>query len=116
MPEPSDNDRRKAAGLNPSFAQMRLIDALERDWVIHFRCQYYGAGKSWHREKMLGAHRRYLNCTMSEIQARVPCPHCPGRVPIMTMSGVIEPADQERRRRATVKRLVDSGLDPTDYG
>ena len=116
MPEPSDADRRKAAQLHPLFAKARLVDALERGWEIGFRCQYCGTGKTWRRDVMLGRARRYLNCTMAEIQARLPCPRCPGRLPIMTMSGVIEPGDAERRRWATVSLLLDAGLNPTDYG
>ncbi|MEW6390215.1 MAG: hypothetical protein AB1542_07255 [Pseudomonadota bacterium] len=116
MPEPSDADRRKAARLDPAFAGARLIDALERGWEIGFRCQYCGAGKTWRRDTMLGRARRYLNCTMAEIQARLPCPRCPGRMPIMTMSGVIDPGDAEARRWATVSLLLDVGLNPTDYG
>ncbi len=44
MPEPSEADRRKAAQLDPAFANARFVDALERGWEIGFRCQYCGAG------------------------------------------------------------------------
>jgi hypothetical protein len=116
MPEPSDADRRKAARLDPAIADARLIDALERGWEIGFRCQYCGAGRTWRRDTMLGRARRYLNCTMAEIQARLPCPRCPGRMPIITMSGVIDPGDTQARRWATAALLLNAGLNPADYG
>jgi len=53
MPEPSDADRRKAAQLDPQFAQARLVDALERGWEIGFRCQYCGASATW-RSQTIG--------------------------------------------------------------
>ena len=115
MPEPSEADRRKAAQLDPAFANARFVDALERGWEIGFRCQYCGAGGTWRRDVMLGRARR-LTCTMAQIQARLPCPRCPGRLPIVTMSGVIDPGDAERRRWATITLLLDAGLNPTDYG
>jgi len=116
MPEPSDSDRRRAAALDPQLAGSRLIDALERGWEIGFRCQYCGTGKTWRRDVMLGRARRYLNCTLAEIQARIPCPRCPGRLPIITISGLINPPDLAQRRWATVMALLDAGLNPTDYG
>jgi hypothetical protein len=116
MPEPSDADRRRAAQLDPQFARARLIDALERGWEIGFRCQYCGASSTWRREIMLGRAKRYLNCTMAEIQTRLPCPRCPGRMPVMTMSGLIAPAPSQHRRHAVRLLLQHAGLDPVDYG
>ena len=116
MPEPSDSDRRKAAALDPRFAQSRLIEALERGWEIGFRCQYCGASRTWGHDIMLGRARRYLNCTMAQIQACIPCPRCPGRLPIMTQSGVVNPPDLERRQGRVVQALREAGLDPSDYG
>ena len=116
MPEPSDADRRKAAWLDPEFARARLVDAVERDWEIGFRCQYCGAAPTGRRATMLGRARRYLNCTMAEIQERLPCPRCPGRMPAMTVSGLISPAPSGRRRQATRALLQQAGLDPEIYG
>ena len=116
MPEPSDSDRRKAAQLPPEFACFRLVDALERGWEISFRCQYCGTTKTWHRAVMLGRARRYLGCSMAEVQAKAVCPRCPGHMPIMAFSGVIEPDDMERRRWDLISTLLDSGIDPLDLG
>ncbi len=116
MPEPSHADRRKAAQLDPDFARRRLIDALERGWQIHFRCQFCGSSAIWDGATMLGRGRRYLACTMAELQQRLPCPRCPGRPPIMTMSGVMEPGNVQGRRRRTEAALRGAGLDPADYG
>ncbi len=116
MPEPSARDREKAAQLEPRFAAARLVEALERGWEIHFRCQYCGATSTWGREVMLGKARRYLNCTMCQIQARVPCPRCPGRRPAMWMSGVVEPTDVDRRKWATAAALFEAGLNPAEFG
>lgn len=116
MPEPSYADRRKAAQLDPQFARARLVEALERGWEIGFRCQYCGAGATWRRQTMLGRAKRYLNCTMAEIQARLACPRCPGRMPILSLSGVIAPGQAEYRRQSTMALLRQAGLDPIDYG
>jgi hypothetical protein len=69
MPEPSDNDRRRAATLDPVFSKARLVDALDRGWEIEFRCQYCSATKTWQRDVLLGRARAYLGLTMAEIQA-----------------------------------------------
>ncbi len=116
MPEPSARDREKAAQLDPAFANRRLVDALERGWEIEFRCQYCGSSKTWRRDVMLGRARRYLGMTMVEIQARAVCPRCPGRSPIMSFSGVLEPGDMERRSWDLINTLLDSGVDPTALG
>lgn len=116
MPEPSDADRRKAAHIAPPFDQARLVDALERGWEITFRCQYCGSSRTWRRDVMLGRARPLLNLTMPQIQARVACPRCPGRIPTMSFSGVMTPADPERARWAAVEALLDAGLNPSDYG
>lgn len=116
MPEPSARDRQKAAQLDLAFANRRLVDALERGWEIEFRCQYCGASKTWRRDVMLGRARAYLGMTMADIQARAVCQRCPGRLPIMSFSGVMEPSDMERRRWALINTLLDAGLDPTALG
>ncbi len=116
MPEPSDSDRRRAAELAPELARARLVDAFERGWEIHFRCQFCGATKTWRRDTMLGRARGLLGVTFVEIQRRTVCPRCPGRAPIITMSGVIDPGNAEARRWATVSALLDAGLDPGAYG
>lgn len=116
MPEPSDNDRRKAAALDPTFAKARLVDALERGWEIEFRCQYCGATKTWRRDVMLGRARAYLGLTMAEIQARAVCQRCPGRFPIMSMSGVVQPNDMDRRRWELINALLDARIDPSSLG
>jgi hypothetical protein len=116
MPEPSARDRERAAQLDPAFANRRLVDALERGWEIEFRCQYCGSSKTWRRDVMLGRARRCLGMTMVEIQARAVCPRCPGRSPIMSFSGVLEPGDMERRSWVLINTLLDAGVDPTSLG
>jgi hypothetical protein len=116
MPEPSDNDRRKASQLDPAFANYRLVDALERGWEIGFRCQYCGATKTWRRDIMLGRAKAYLGRTMAQIQAHAVCPRCPGRMPIMSMSGVVHPTDMDRRHWELINALLDAGIDPTSLG
>jgi hypothetical protein len=116
MPEPSASDRRKAAALDPWFAEARLVDALERGWEIHFRCQYCGTAKTWRRDTMLGRAKGLLNATMTQLQARALCPRCPGRMPIVWMSGVIDPGDAEGRRSRLIETLLEAGLTPGDYG
>lgn len=116
MPEPSDSDRRKAAQLSDTFANVRLVEALERGWEIAFRCQFCGASKTWRRDIMLGRARPLLNCTMTEIQAKAVCPRCPGRMPIMTFNGVLHPADPARARWEVMNALMEAGLIPAHYG
>lgn len=70
MPEPSDSDRRKAAQLEPWLAGARLVDALERGWDIHFRCQFCGTTKTWRRDTLLGRARALLGCTLAQIQRK----------------------------------------------
>lgn len=117
MPEPSDSDRRKAAQLEPWLASARLVDALERGWEIHFRCQYCGATKTWRRDTMLGRARDFLGATFAEIQRKAVCPRCPGRLPVLWMSGVKDPGPQaERLRYALIDTLLEAGLSPEAYG
>jgi DNA-directed RNA polymerase subunit RPC12/RpoP len=117
MPEPSDSDRRKAAQMEPWLAGARLVDALERGWEIHFRCQYCGTTKTWRRDTMLGRARPLLGDTFDQIQRKAACPRCPGRLPILWMSGVQDPGPQaERLRWDVINTLLDAGLSPSDYG
>jgi len=116
VPEPSDADRRKAAQIAAPFDKARLVDALERGWEITFRCQYCGSSKTWRRDVMLGRARKLLNLTMPQIQAKVSCPRCPGRMPALSFSGLMTPADPDRARWALIETLIDAGLNPTDYG
>lgn len=116
MPEPSANDRRKAAQLSEAFAGVRLVEALERGWEIGFRCQFCGASKTWQRDVMLGRARKLLNCTMTQIQAKAVCPRCPGRMPIMTFYGLMQPANPERARWEVMNALMEAGLIPAHYG
>jgi hypothetical protein len=117
MPELSDQQRRKAAELDPWFASARLVDALERHWEIHFRCTTCGATKTWRRDTYLGKARGLLGATMGEIQRRAPCPNCGARMPAMSASGVIDPGDATGRLRwELINTLIDAGLKPTDYG
>lgn len=117
MPEPSDSDRRKAAQMEPWLAQARLVDALERGWTLHFRCQFCGASRTWHRDTMLGRARRLLGATLADVQAKAACPRCPGRMPILTMSGVRDPGPQAQRlREAVICDLLDAGLNPSALG
>jgi len=54
---------------------------------------------------------------MVEIQRRVVCPRCPGHMPIMTFSGVLDPgAEAESLRNEVITTLLDAGLQPRDYG
>lgn len=117
MPELSDRQREKAATLESWFATTRLVVALERKWELHFQCLTCGATKTWRRDTMLGRARPLLNCTMADIQRRVPCPQCGRRRPRIRMSGTLDPgphADQFRMELITT--LLDVGLSPTDYG
>jgi len=117
MPELSDRQRRKIAELETWFASARLVEALERNWEIHFRCTVCGATKTWRRDTMLGRARGLLGLTMAQIQARTPCPQCGARTPAMWMSGVIDPGPEaEPLRWALINALLDAGLRPSDYG
>ncbi len=117
MPEPSASDRRKAAQLDRWLSSARLVDALERGWELTFRCQFCGTSKAWRRDTMLGRARHLLGLTLEEIQRRVPCPRCPGRMPSLTMSGVLDPGTHgDRQRWAVIFTLLDAGLNPGDYG
>ena len=116
MPDPGARDREKAAQIDPAFASRRLVDALERGWEIEFRCQDCGSTKTWRRDVMLGRARRYLGMTMVEIQASAVCSRCPGRWPVMSFSGVLEPGDMERRSWDLINTLLDAGVDPTALG
>ena len=118
MPELSDQQRRKMAELDPGFARLRLVDALERKMEILFRCTACGASRSWRRDTMLGRARRLLGATMTEIQKRTPCPRCGYRMPAMAPSGgVLDPGDlAERFRWEVITALSDAGLNPGDYG
>lgn len=117
MPEPSDSDREKAARLPDWFASSRLVEALERDWEIHFRCQYCGASRTWRRDVMLGRAQKALGFTMAEIQRRARCSRCQAPMPIMSMTGVRELGGHAPRARdALIHTLLDAGLNPADYG
>lgn len=117
MPEPSARDREKMAALDPAFAGRRLVEALEHGWEIHFRCLYCGTSKTWRRDTYLGKARPLLNATMAEIQKKAACPRCPGRMPVMSFSGVLNHGDGgERARHAMISTLLDAGLNPSDYG
>jgi hypothetical protein len=117
MPEPSDSDRRKAAQMEPWLASSRLVDALERGWEVHFRCQYCGTTKTWRRDVMVGRARGLLGETFAAIQRKAACPRCPGRLPIIWISGIQEPgARAEQLRWALISTLLDAGLNPSDYG
>lgn len=117
VPEPSESDRRKAARLEPWLADARLVDALERGWEVHFRCQFCGATKTWRRDTMLGRSRGLLGKTFAEIQRQAACPRCGGRLPIVWISGVKDPGpDAERLRWGLINTLLDAGLSPGDYG
>lgn len=105
------------AELQAEFARYRLVDALERHWTITFRCQYCGTSKTWHRDTFLGRALPFLNATMTEIQRKVVCPRCPGHMPIMTFSGVLDPgAEADRLRNEVITTLLNAGLQPRDYG
>ncbi|NGM49308.1 hypothetical protein G5B46_06790 [Caulobacter sp. 602-2] len=116
MPERSDAQRRKAAELSPEFAQVRLVEAFEREWEIGFECLHCGARRTWRRDVMLGRARRLLNATMAQIKAKAVCPRCPGRPPAMSFSGLMHPADPERARWRAVEALLEAGINPSDYG
>ena len=118
MPELSDQQRRKMAELEPRFARMRLVDALEHKMEILFRCTACGTSRSWRRDTMLGRARRLLGTTMAEIQRRTPCPRCGYRMPAMAPhGGVLDPGNlAERFRWDAITALSEAGLNPTDYG
>jgi hypothetical protein len=117
MPEPSPSDREKMTRLHPRFATARLVEALEKGWAITFRCHYCGTSKTWRRDVFLGRAKGLLGATMAEIQRKVVCPRCPGHMPIMTVSGVLDLGDgAERARHAMITTLLDAGLNPTDFG
>jgi hypothetical protein len=105
------------AQLDHQFAAIRLVEALEKGWEITFRCHYCGATKTWRRDTFLGRARKLLGATMAEIQRKVVCPRCPGHMPIMTFSGVLDlGAGAERARHAMITTLLDAGLNPSDFG
>lgn len=118
MPELSDPQRRKMAQLEPRFAALRLVDALERKMEIVFRCTACGTSRSWRRDVMLGRARSLLAMTMAQIQRRTPCPRCGDRIPAMAPGGgVLDPGDlAEQFRWEAVTALSEAGLDPADYG
>jgi hypothetical protein len=117
MPEPSPRDREKLAQLDAPFASTRLVEALEKGWEITFSCHYCGTSKTWRRDTFLGRARKLLGATMVEIQRKVVCPRCPGHIPIMTFSGVLDlGAGADQARHAMISTLLDAGLNPSDYG
>lgn len=117
MPEPSDSDRRKAAQMEPWLASSRLVDALERGWEVHFQCQFCGTTKTWRRDVMLGRARGLLQESFAAIQRKATCPRCPGRLPIIRISGIQDPGPRaEPLRWALISTLIDAGLNPSDYG
>ncbi len=117
MPEPSDSDRRKAAELPAWFANTRLVQALEYQWELHFRCQFCGATRTWRRDTMLGRMRTSLNATLGAIQARARCHRCRHGQAIMTMTGLQDPGPYaDAYRRQVVETLLEADLNPADYG
>ncbi|AZS19191.1 hypothetical protein [Caulobacter sp. FWC26] len=118
MPELSDQQRRRMTELDPRFAALRLVDALERKMEIVFRCTACGTSRSWRRDVMLGRARPLLGLTMAQIQKRTPCPRCGYRMPAMAPSGgVLEPGDlAEQFRWEVITALSEAGLNPADYG
>ncbi|PZR35504.1 hypothetical protein [Caulobacter segnis] len=118
MPELSDQQRRKMAELEPRFAALRLVDALELKMDIRFRCVACGTSRSWRRDTMLGRARRLLGATMAQIQRRAPCPRCGYRMPVMVaVGGVLDPGPlAEQFRWEAITALSEAGLNPADYG
>lgn len=118
MPELSDQQRRKMAELEPRFARLRLVDALELKMEILFKCTACGTSRSWRRHTMLGRARKLLGATITEIQKRTPCPRCGYRMPAMAPSGgVLDPGDlADRFRWDAITALSEAGLNPADYG
>lgn len=118
MPELSEQQRRKLTALDPRFAQLRLVDALERKMEIHFACVDCRTTRTWRRDVMLGRARVLLGATMAQIQHRTPCPRCGRRMPMMTaIGGVWDPGDlAEQFRWEVITALSEAGLNPSDYG
>lgn len=117
MPELSDAQRRKMVELTPRFATARLVDALELNWEITFRCMACGTSKTWRRDTFLGKAKRLLGSTMAEIQRRTPCPRCGSRMPQMIFNGMDGPGPlADQLRYELINTLIDAGLKPTDYG
>lgn len=120
MPEPSASDRRKAADLGFQLAATRLVDCLEQGEDIRFKCQYCGTTKTWGRWELTTAHRDRLGMTLAEVQARVHCPRCPGRMPaVALLKGGYQdrPTSTEADRRSRlIELLLDCGIDPGPLG
>ena len=118
MPELSGQQRRRMAELEPRFANLRLVDAVELKMEILFRCTACGTSRSWRRDTMLGRARGLLGATMAEIQRRTPCPRSCYRLPAMAAHGGVWDLQHlaEQLRWDAISALTEAGLDPTAYG
>jgi len=117
MPELSDQQRRKLMALDPKLAAARLVDLLERQCELSFRCLACGTTKTWRRDTMLGRARPLLGLTLAQIQRRTPCPRCGAHLAQLGVSGVWEPGElAERLRWRTIEALREAGVDPAALG
>lgn len=117
MPELSDQQRRKLMALEPMIATARLVDLLERQCELSFRCLACGTSKTWRRDTMLGRARKLLGLTLADIQRRTPCPRCGAHLAQLRVSGVWDRQDQaERLRWQAIEALREAGIDPRALG
>jgi hypothetical protein len=124
MPEPSENDRRKAAQLKPDVASTLLIDCVELGHDVYFKCQYCGADRTWGRREMLSKRLRdRLAWPLDRVQRAVTCPMrgCGGPMPIMRLmrggyQDGFDRTDVVKRRAWLAEALLDAGVLPGDIG